>query len=247
MPKCRISPPARTMPVGPDIAPVHHGRGADDQQQVGAAADQPVQRTADRLPRGGRSCTGGSRVPVSAVMRASVMAIVLSVTLSFRPGSSRHHQADLQVPERMQRNGGGPGAPAFRPPTARAGHRERDDLDGRDQVLRRHHGVIRQRADGERLVDRVQPVDARRIDTQQSRHLGRPGSPARSRRATARSAATPAAWPAGRRRCPPARRRVPAGRRSPRCGRRRAAPRSPPRPAASPCGSSARRPAGCAP
>ena len=52
MPKCRISPPARTMPCRPDIAPVHHRGGADDQQQVGAGRrDQPLQRAADRVPR----------------------------------------------------------------------------------------------------------------------------------------------------------------------------------------------------
>ena len=43
------------------------------------------------LPIGASSCgvrSGGSSEPVSAVTRCSVAAIVFSVTLSFRPGSS---------------------------------------------------------------------------------------------------------------------------------------------------------------
>ena len=198
-----------------DVAPVHHRRGADHQQQVGALA------AISDLPAPGRSatsscgqCTGGSSVPVRWVIRCSVAAMVFSVTLSFRPGSSVTTRPTLQVVERMQRQ--------RRAALARqrlghrqhgAGHRERDDLDGRDQVLRRHHRVIRQGADGQRLVDRVQPVDLRGVDAQQAGRLGEQVDPAGGGAASGRAAGDTSAAPGDRRRCPPARRRVPGGRR----------------------------------
>ena len=50
-------------PRRPDIAPVHHGRGADHQQQIGPLADQAVQRPADRflVMRATDAAAAGSR------------------------------------------------------------------------------------------------------------------------------------------------------------------------------------------
>ena len=47
LPKCRISPPARTIPAGPTSRPVHHRRGTDHQQQVRPRRRKVVQRAAD--------------------------------------------------------------------------------------------------------------------------------------------------------------------------------------------------------
>ena len=87
MPKCRISPPARTIPAGPTSrrsttaeAPITSSRSAPAATSPSSARPIASSWCAQR--------TGGSSEPVSAVIRASVIAIVLSVTLSFRPGSS---------------------------------------------------------------------------------------------------------------------------------------------------------------
>ena len=59
-----------------------------------------------------------------------------------------------------------------------ARHGKRHDLDCRDQVFWGDDCVIRQRADGDGLIDRVQPVDAGGIDAQQAWNLGREVDPA---------------------------------------------------------------------
>ena len=103
-----------------DVAPVHDRRGADHQQQVGALAKSAIPAPCRAaLPRAAQR-SGGSSEPVSAVTRCSVAAMVFSVTLSFRPGSSVTTRPTFRWLERMQRQRrAGPGGPAPRPPPAR--------------------------------------------------------------------------------------------------------------------------------
>ena len=87
MPKCTISPPASTIPAGPTSrrsstadAPITSSRSAP-------CASNPC----NARPTASGWCadlTGGSREPVSALIRPSVISTVLSVTLSFSPGKS---------------------------------------------------------------------------------------------------------------------------------------------------------------
>ena len=87
MPKCRISPPARTMPEGPTSR-----RSTTAEAPTTSSRSAPWEISdSSALPIGASSCgecSGGSSEPVSAVTRCSVAAMVFSVTLSFRPGSS---------------------------------------------------------------------------------------------------------------------------------------------------------------
>ena len=88
IPKWSITPPARTMPAGPDIAPVHHRRGARDQQHLRARPPEPGERVGDRPGVSWRQRSGGSMVPQSPSTRSRVASTVPSSTFSFRPGSS---------------------------------------------------------------------------------------------------------------------------------------------------------------
>ena len=87
MPKCRISPPACTMPAGPTSR-----RSTTAEAPTTSSRSAPCEISASSaLPIGASSCgvrSGGSSEPVSWVIRCSVAAMVFSVTLSFRPGSS---------------------------------------------------------------------------------------------------------------------------------------------------------------
>ena len=134
--------------------------------------------------------------------------------------------------------------PAPRRPPARAGHRERNDLHRRDHVLRRHHGVIGQRADGERFVDEfrrsILAVSTRSRPGASAARLTRPVAARRARRAAARpraSASRSAAMSSGT--SPGSSRATITRRGRPHAGRPAAARR-----AANPCGSCVRRPAG---
>ena len=95
MPKCRISPPAATMPGGPYIAPVHHRRRAGDQQEVGPLARAAhASAAAIGSVRCGH-CTGGSIVPpVPQHPGLGGLRRCPQSPTAFRPGERGEHQPD---------------------------------------------------------------------------------------------------------------------------------------------------------
>ena len=166
-------------PLRPDIAPVQYRRGADDQQQLRARRDEALQRAADRPSPRCAQRTGGKQ---RAAQRGDALfgdghGLLGGAVL--QPGQLGRHQAHFEGMERVQRQ--------WRRALPRqrlhhgqhgAGDRERDHLDGGDQILLRHHRVVGQRADGQRLVDGVQAVDLGRIDAEQAGGLGGEVDPA---------------------------------------------------------------------
>ena len=165
----------------PDIAPVHHRRGADDEQQIRAICQQFIERPRHRLliVMAAHRCQQGASQSGHPLVgdRDGLVGDTI-----FEARQFRHHQPDLQMLEWMQPDGGA-ALPhqCFRHRQDFAGHRQRHNLDRRHQVLQRHHRIVRQRANGQRFVDRVQPVDRGRVDPQQARNLSRQVDPPRRR------------------------------------------------------------------
>ena len=87
MPKCTISPPARTMPAGPTSRRSSTAEAPITSSMSAPAASKPSSAGATDSSSCGQR-TGGSNEPVNCVIRCSVTAIVLSVVLSFSPGNS---------------------------------------------------------------------------------------------------------------------------------------------------------------
>ena len=245
IPKCRISPPARTIPAGPTSRRSTTAEAPTTSSSSAPCAHEHVQRVGDRRLLVRRQRSGGSSSPVSAVTRALGRVDRFLRDALLQPGQLGRDQPDLQRPERMQRQRRRSLAGQRHGHVEqRAGHREGNHLDGRHHVARGDHGVVGQRADREAsstalirsIFARVHPQQAGRLGGQVDPSGG--GAAAGEQGSDERLGQPVGADVLGH---------VP---RFEPCGdhlvdaRRRAARRSPPRRAPSPCGSSAPRAGG---
>ncbi len=221
---------------GPDVAPVHHGRGADHQQQIGALA-----RSALPAPCaiGASSCGHAQRRQQRAGQLGDPLLGRRDGLLGdavLQAGQLGDDQADLQMAGTDAASAASrSAAPAPRPPSSTLpGTANGMILIVATMSFGADHRVVGQRADGQRLVDRVQPVDHRGVDPQQAGHLGgRLTRPVAARVRASSGDDQRLGEPIGGDVLGHVAGLQPA-RRSPRCGRPRAARRSPLRPAREP-------------
>ncbi len=161
---------------GADVAAVDGGRGAGDQQQVGAIGDQGPQFAGDgggvvRAAAPAAACRPDRRRARGGLDRA------LDDTL-LEAGQLAQHQADAAAAEFVQRDGWRCAGEGLDRGERGAGHGEGDDLDGGDHVAGRDLGKVGQGGDGEGFVGEVDAVDRGRIDPQQAGRIGMQVDPA---------------------------------------------------------------------